>query len=214
MKKIGILGSGIVGQTLANGLIAKGHEVMIGTGHPEKLDEWKQGAQGKGSVGSFEEAADFGSTIILAVKGNIVQGMVKNLGNARLAGKTIIDATNPIADAPPEDGVLRYTTDINYSSMEALQDAAPDAHFVKAFNSISYLKMVDPQFEMRPTMFYCGNNAEAKEEVAKLLEDFGFEPEDMGSAVAARAIEPLCMLYCIPGFTENQWTHGFRLMKS
>ena len=214
MKKIGILGSGIVGQTLANGFIDKGYEVMIGTGHPEKLDEWKSAASGNGRVGSFEEAVAFAPLLLLAVKGNIVQGMIKNIGNNRLAGKTVIDATNPIADAPPEDGVLQFTTDINYSSMEGLQEAAPDARFVKAFNSISHLKMVNPEFEMKPTMFICGNDPGAKEEVASLLEDFGFEPEDMGTAVAARAIEPLCMLYCIPGFTHNQWTHGFRLMKS
>ena len=60
-----------------------------------------------------------------------------------------------------------------------------------------------------PTMFYCGNDAGAKAAVAKILEQFGWEPADMGTAVAARALEPLCQLWCIPGFLRNQWTHAF-----
>jgi hypothetical protein len=74
--------------------------------------------------------------------------------------------------------------------------------------------MVDPQFKGgRPTMFICGNDETAKKSVGGILEAFGWEVADMGGAEAARAIEPLCMLWCIPGFLHGQWTHAFKLLK-
>lgn len=214
MKKVGILGSGIVGQTLGSGFIQHGYEVMLGTSNPGKLADWKAANSENARVGSFEDTVDFSNLLVLAVKGNVAKGVIDKLGNASLAGKTVIDATNPIADAPPEDGVLKFTSDINYSSMESLQDTAPDAHFVKGFNSISSLRMVNPKYQLKPSMFICGNNNEAKREVTEIMHLFGFEVEDMGTVKAARAIEPLCMLYCIPGFTENRWTHAFKVMTS
>jgi predicted dinucleotide-binding enzyme len=98
--------------------------------------------------------------------------------------------------------------------MEDLQAAFPEAHFVKAFNSIGSAFMVNPDFGgARPSMFICGNNDQSKKETTELLELFGFEAEDMGKVEAARAIEPLCMLWCIPGLLENSWTHAFKLLK-
>ena len=134
-------------------------------------------------------------------------------GTENLQDKIIIDATNPIEDVAPENGVLRFFTEINKSLMEVLQEAFPQAHFVKAFNSIGSLVMVNPAFESTPTMFICGDNEAAKKEVTAILKLFGFDTEDMGTAHAARAIEPLCMLWCIPGFRENRWTHAFKLLK-
>jgi predicted dinucleotide-binding enzyme len=97
--------------------------------------------------------------------------------------------------------------------MEDLQREFPSAHFVKAFNSVGAPRMVDPQFKSgKPTMFICGNSAPAKAEVTAILDQFGWETADMGAIEAARAIEPLCMLWCIPGFTRNQWTHAFKLL--
>jgi predicted dinucleotide-binding enzyme len=98
--------------------------------------------------------------------------------------------------------------------MEQLQASYPKARFVKAFNSIGNAYMVNPKFKEKPSMFICGNDEKAKAEVSKILEKFGFVPEDMGKAEAARAIEPLCMLWCIPGFTKNDWgPHAFKLLK-
>jgi predicted dinucleotide-binding enzyme len=98
--------------------------------------------------------------------------------------------------------------------MEQLQKQYPRTNFVKAFSSVSNARMVNPQFEGgKPTMFICGNDPAAKERVTGILDQFGWETEDMGSVEAARAIEPLCMLYCIPGFTRDQWTHAFKLLK-
>jgi hypothetical protein len=136
-------------------------------------------------------------------------------GAAALTGKLVIDTTNPISLEPPVDGVLRFFTGPNDSLMERLQAAFPEARFVKAFNSVGNAFMVNPSFPGgTPTMFYCGNHAGAKAEVARLIERFGWEAADMGTAVAARAIEPLCQLWCIPGLRENRWTHAFRLLRS
>jgi predicted dinucleotide-binding enzyme len=166
-KKIGILGSGAVGKTLATGFIKHGYEVTIGTRDLAKLAEWK--SNNKGQVASFEEAAAYGEIIVLAVKGNAAKEVLAMVGAACLKGKTIIDTTNPIAEDAPVNGVLSFFTSLNTSLMEQLQAQAPEAHLVKAFNSVGNPAMVN--------------------------------------------IEPLCMLWCIPGFLNNQWTHAFKLLK-
>ena len=213
MKKIGIIGSGIVAQTLGTGLIKQGYDVMLGTRDAQKLTEWKAENTGNAQVGSSSEAVAFGDLIVLAVKGTAAVAALESIDEDALAGKTIMDATNPIADAAPEDGVLQFFTKTNESLMEELQASFPKANFVKAFNSVGSAKMVNPSFELTPTMFICGNDAKAKEEVTTITKKLGWEVEDMGTAVAARAIEPLCMLWCIPGFLHNQWTHAFKLLK-
>lgn len=212
--RIGILGSGDVGQALANGFIKYGNEVMVGTRSPGKLSAWKATAGKAGRVGTFAETAAFGEMIVLAAKGRTAQSTLQLAGAENLKGKTIIDTTNPIAETPPENGVLKYFTTLDSSLMEQLQSAFPEAHFVKAFSCVGNAFMVNPDFGgIKPTMFICGNDANAKTEVGKILDLFGFEVEDMGGVEAARAIEPLCILWCIPGFLRNQWTHAFRLLK-
>ncbi len=212
--KIGILGSGIVGQVLAEGFLKHGYEVKIGTRDTSKLNEWKSKNGEKGSIGSFSDAAKFGEIIVLAVKGGAAVEALKLAGENPLMGKTIIDATNPIDDKAPENGVLRFFTDLNESLMEKFQKAFPSAKFVKAFNSVGNAMMVNPNYQgIKPSMFICGNDETAKTEVKHILDLFGWETEDMGKAEAARAIEPLCMLWCIPGFINNQWTHAFKLLK-
>jgi 8-hydroxy-5-deazaflavin:NADPH oxidoreductase len=214
MKKIGILGSGIVGQTLGSGFIKHGYSAIIGSRETEKLEEWKAKNGTNASIGSPEEAAKSGEILVLAVKGSVAEEVMEQAGLENFAGKTIIDTTNPIAQAPAEHGVLKFFTSLDDSLMERLQKLAPDAHFVKAFNSVGNAFMVNPAFPGgKPTMFYCGNNEAAKTEVKKILELFGYEAEDMGKAEAARAIEPLSILWCIPGFIRNQWTHAFKLLK-
>ena len=213
-KKIGILGSGVVGQALASGFVKHGYEVMIGTRDQNKLREWKAKLGNKVSIGSFEETSKFGQLIVLAVKGTVAKEVLEMVIIENLEGKTIIDATNPIADVPPENGVLKFFTTLDKSLMEELQFRFPEANFVKAFNSIGSAFMVNPNFNGgKPTMFICGNNNEAKKEVSKILDLFSFEVEDMGGVEAARAIEPLCMLWCIPGFLRDEWSHAFKLLK-
>lgn len=211
--KIGILGSGVVGKALAKGFVEHGNDVMVGSREPEKLNTWKADISPNLRTGSFSETASFGDTIVLATKGTAAETVIKLTGIDNLSGKTIIDTTNPIADAQPVNGVLKYFTSLDESLMEILQDAAPEAHFVKAFNSVGNAFMANPQFDSKPTMFICGNSDKAKEEVTRILDEFGWEVEDMGKVEAARAIEPLCILWCIPGFLENRWTHAFKLLK-
>ncbi len=212
--KVGVLGSGDVAKALAAGFIKHGHQATMGTRDPAKLANWQ--AQHRGAqIGSFAAAAKFGELVVLAVKGTVALDAVAAAGAANLAGKPVIDATNPIADAPPANGVLKFFTGLDESLMERLQRAAPDAHFVKAFNSVGNAMMVNPQFkDGKPTMFICGNNASAKQTVRGILDQFGWETADMGQAEAARAIEPLCMLWCIPGLVHNEWRHAFKLLRA
>jgi predicted dinucleotide-binding enzyme len=212
--KIGIIGSGSVAQTLGAGFVKHGHQVAVGTRNVQKLDEWKSKDGFGADVVSFQEAAKFGEMIVLAVKGVFAETALNLVGAENLDSKTIIDATNPIAEVPPVNGVLQYFTDQNYSLLELLQSKFPDANFVKAFNSVGANLMVNPDFGgIKPTMFIAGNNDKAKSQVKLILDSFGWETEDLGSAEASRAIEPLCMLWCIPGFKENKWTHAFKLLK-
>jgi len=214
MRKIGIIGSGSVGQTLATGLLKYGFEVMIGSRDLAKLADWKASSGSFGLIGSFEETACFGEIVVLATKGTGAIDALVLAGEANFSGKIIIDTTNPIADLAPENGVLQFFTELNSSLMEQLQTRFPEARFVKAFNSIGSSLMINPDFGgVKPTMFICGNDQQAKEKVAEICSVFGFEPEDMGTCEAARAIEPLCILWCIPGFRENRWRHAFKFLK-
>ena len=211
--KIGILGSGSVAQSLGAGFLRHGHDVTLGTGSPDKLAQWSAANPGA-RIGGFAEAAAFGEILVLAVKGLAAIAALRTAGMANVAGKTVIDTTNPIADAAPVDGVLQFFTSGSDSLLERLQREYPSVKFVKAFNSVGAAHMVEPRFENGPpTMFICGNDEAAKQAVHGIVERFGWEAADMGSAVAARAIEPLCMLWCIPGLRSNQWSHAFKLLK-
>ena len=211
--KIGILGAGAVATSLAEGFLKYGHEVKLGTRAPAKLAEW-HATNPKATIGSTTDAAAFGELLVLAVKGPAAATVLGAAGAAHLQGKVVVDATNPIADAPPEQGVLKYFTTLDDSLMERLQKEFPAARFVKAFNSVGNRSMVDPAFAGgKPTMFICGNDAAAKETVRGILDRFGWETEDCGGVEAARAIEPLAMLWCIPGFLKNDWVHAFKLLR-
>lgn len=212
--RIGVLGSGSVGQVLGAGFLKHGHAAMLGTRDPKKkeVEEWVRATPGA-HAGTFEEAARFGELVVLAVLGRAVENIIELAGPANLTGKTVIDATNPLADAPPVDGILKYTTGPNESLGEWIQAKLPAAHVVKAFNSVGNALMINPHFEQGvPTMFLCGDSAGAKAQVSAIVEQFGWEPYDCGGIVAARAIEPLCMLWCLPGFLRNEWHHAFKLL--
>ena len=213
MKKIGIIGSGVVAQSLGKGFLDHSYQVMLGTRSPAKLKAW-QDKEGEGAqIGSFSDAAEFGDILVLAVKGDVAEEVLKSIAAQHLKDKVVMDATNPISSAPPENGVLQFFTPQNDSLMETLQKGFPTAHFVKVFNSIGSAHMVNPSFQAKPSMFICGNSQTAKAEVSIILDQFGWETEDMGAVEAARAIEPLCMLWCIPGFLKKEWNHAFKLLK-
>src|SRR3954466_7440612 len=156
--KIGIIGSGEVAQTLGGGFLKHGYDVMLGTREPAKLQEWLR-KNSSARVGSFADAAKFGEVAVLAVKGTVAIEAVRAAGAGNLAGKVLLDTTNPIAEVPPENGMLKFVTDLNESMMERGQREFPSVRFVKAFNSVGSSRMVDPQFSGgRPTMFICGDD--------------------------------------------------------
>jgi predicted dinucleotide-binding enzyme len=190
--KITVIGRGNVGGGLADRWKKAGHEI-----------------QALGRDGGDASDAD---VVLVAVPGGEISDALGKVSG--LDGKVVIDATNPIADTPPTSGVLAFFTSLEESLLERLQAEFPGIRFVKAFNSVGSAHMVDPKFAGgRPTMFICGNDAPAKGTVAEILDRFGWDCEDMGSVQAARAIEPLCMLWCIPGFLRGQWSHAFKLLK-
>ena len=212
--KVAVLGSGAVGQVLADGFLKHGHEVVRGTRSPEKLAAWKEKAGAKGSAATFGDAVKGAELVVLAVKGGAAEEVIRLAGPGALAGRTVIDTTNPISDAPPTNGVLHYFTTLEDSLMERLQRLAPEARFVKAFSCVGNTLMVNPDFGgEKPTMFICGNDAGAKQQVQGVLSQFGWEWEDIGGVEGARAIEPLCILWCAPGFQRNQWSHAYRVLR-
>ncbi len=213
--RVGILGSSAVGQTLGKAFLTEGYEVMIGTRNTSKegLVKWQK-ENSTAKLGSFADTAKFGEILVLAVSGDVAEKVIGEAGKENFSNKILIDATNPIAKAPPENGVLKFFTSLDRSLMEDLQKLLPDAKFVKAFNSVGNAFMYKPNFPGgKPTMFICGNDDGAKKMVTDILTAFGHETEDMGKVEAARAIEPLSILWCIPGFIRNQWTHAFKLLK-
>ncbi len=208
---ITVLGSGNVAQILSKGFLKHGYPVRMGNRTPEKLAGFAADTGIK--IHESAHAVHDADIVVLSVKGTAAESVVKSLASA-LAGKVVIDTTNPIADAPPTDGVIAYFTDASQSLMERLQALAPQAKFVKAFNSVGGPFMVDPAFpEGKPTMFIAGNDANAKSAVASVLTSFGWDSEDMGKAASARPIEALCQLWCARGFNTNQWAHAFKLVK-
>lgn len=205
--KVGILGAGIVGTTLAKGLEAIGYEVRIGNRKGTAVDNWS------GDVGTYQDVAAKSDLIILAVKGSAAETVINSV-KQNLSGKTVIDTTNPISNNPPDEGVLSFFTSLDESLMERLQNSAPEAHFVKAFSCVGNAYMVNPDFgSNKPVMFICGNDPDAKKQVAQILGKLGWDHEDFGGVKSARAIEPLCILWCIPGMLRNEWSHAFTMLK-
>jgi len=212
MKKIAILGTGEVGQALARGFILDNYPVRVGSRDGSKAAQLDVVMEQDIDTGTFYDVAAWGDIVILAVKGSVAEGLAGELADV-LAGKIVIDVTNPISDDEPEDGVLKLFTSLTDSLGERVQAAAPDAQVVKAWNTVGHQLMINPEFETRPTMPICGDNAEARNQVAEIIGSFGWDVEDMGTMKAARALEPLTILWCIPGFLRNDWNHAFKILK-
>jgi predicted dinucleotide-binding enzyme len=208
-----VLGSGEVAQSLADGFLRHGHDVALGTRDPTQLDAWATQHPTARIMGGSDAAAA-GDHVLQCVKGAAAAAALRAVDPKNLAGKVVIDVTNPLSDDPPVNGVLGFFTSLDESLMERLQKEFPDVRFVKAFNSVGSALMVDPQLPGGPpTMFICGDDPAAKDAVTGILEEFGWEAEDLGGVEAARAIEPLCILWCIPGFLRGTWEHAFKLLR-
>jgi 8-hydroxy-5-deazaflavin:NADPH oxidoreductase len=214
LMKIGILGSGSVGKTLGAGFLKHGHQVMLGTRNPQKpeVQQWLR-ENPAGSAGTFAQAAEFAEFVVLATLGSAAEEALSLAGPHNFAGKTVMDTTNPIAEAAPAGGILAYFTGPNESLGERIQSVLPQAHVVKAFNSVGAARMVNPEYQQgTPTMFFCGDDSGAKEAVRGIIQQLGWEPYNCGGIIASRAIEPLCILWCSRGFQHNKWDHAFKLL--
>ncbi len=210
--KIGIIGSGDVAQTLANGYLAKGYEVKLGTRSAEKLSDWKEKAGGDASVGSFAEAAQFGKVVFICAFGAAALQAIELAGAENFQGKTVVDVTNSLdfsEGVPP-----KFTATVGNSLGERIQNALPEAKVVKAFNTINRTTMIDPHFgEETATLFIAGNDANAKAETRRLAEEFGWEVEDLGGIEQAFFLEAFASMWVNYAFKYNSWTHAFKFLK-
>ena len=211
---IGIIGTGVVGQTLGTGLAAKGHSVKIGSREPqsEKLQEWQNQAGPNSSTGTLEETARFGDLIILATNWHGTENALALAGPDNLAGKVVIDTTNPLTFGAegPSLGV-----GFSDSAGEQVQRILPESRVVKALNIVSAFMMLDPNaLRETPDMFIAGNDAGAKKEVTTFLEGFGWPVIDLGGIQEARLIEAIAMVWVKYYFSvRNEGRHAFKLIR-
>ncbi len=212
--RIGIVGSGDVGQALGRGFAALGHEVKLGTRDPgsAKVQAWVKKAGGKASAGTFAECAAFGEVIALATLWSGTESAIRLAGPDSFAGKVVIDATNPLVFKPGTlPGLALGHTD---SGGEQVQRWLPKARVVKAFNIVGNAHMVNPQFPGGPPdMFICGNDAAAKKTVSDILSAFGWPSIDIGGIEGSRLLEPLCILWVAYAAQTHSSNHAFKLLR-
>lgn len=213
--KVAILGTGAVGQSLAKGFADLGHQVIIGT-RDAAADKAKAAvtAVGRNVTGAtFADAAKQADIAVLATVWTGAENALKLAGADNLAGKLVIDVTNPLDLSA---GTPRLAVGHSDSAGEQVQRWLPKSKVVKAFNIITAAHMVKPKIAGGPpTMFIAGNDAEAKQKVAEYLTAFGWEDiVDIGGIEGARLLEPLAMLWITYGFRTNTWTHAFRLLRA
>ena len=216
--RVGIIGSGPVGQALGLGFTqrvpGRGDEVMIGSREPEseKLAAWKTRAGERAATGTFAQAAAFAELAILATTWSGTEHAIHLAGPENLAGKVLIDTTNPLAHQPggPPTLALGHSD----SGGEQVQRWLPQTRVVKAFNIVGSAHMINPSFPAGPPdMFICGNDAEAKATVTRLLTEFGWPVIDIGGIEGSRLLEPLAMLWITYGARTGGWNHAFRLLR-
>jgi 8-hydroxy-5-deazaflavin:NADPH oxidoreductase len=206
-KRLGVVGSGDVGQQLGRGFAAHGYDVLVGSRDPKKLEAWKRGVDGRVAVGTFAQAAEHGELVILATHGAATEGVLDQIGPKAFARKIVIDATNPLDlshGMPP--GLL---FGLNDSLGERVQRKLPDAKVVKCFNTVANIKMVDPKFSSGPArMWICGNDADAKHAVDGILKEVGWAGGlDVGEIDSARWLEALVPLWMRAGQALGTWEH-------
>jgi 8-hydroxy-5-deazaflavin:NADPH oxidoreductase len=195
--RYGVLGTGMVGQTLASRLAELGHEVMMGsrTAENKEAQAWRQRTGGRGHVGTFRDAAAFGDTLLNCTQGAMSPAVLQSVDPKDLVDKVLIDVANPLdlsGGGPPT------LTICNTDSLgERLQRDLPRTKVVKTLNTCNCRVMVDPaRAGLDHDVFICGNDAEAKETVKALLRELGWKTIiDLGDITAARGTEQLMPIW-------------------
>jgi predicted dinucleotide-binding enzyme len=212
--RIGILGTGDVGRTLAGGFAALGHDVRVGTRDPaaEKAQKLAAALGPRARVTTFADAAAFAEVAVLATLWSGTERALGLAGAANLGGKVVVDATNPLVFTPGTLPALALGH--SDSGGEQVQRWLPGARVVKAFNIVGHAHMVQPRFgDGVPDMFICGNDEAAKATVTQLLTDLGWPVIDIGGIEGARLLEPLCILWVLYGTRTGAWHHAFKLLR-
>ncbi len=212
-KKIGILGSGTVGQQLALGFLKSGYHVRIGTRDPAKLEEWKKTAGENASVGSFKDAAKFGEMVVIATKWTGTKDAIKLAGKVYFKNKIVIDVTNPLL-FEKEGMAPKLALSYPKSAGATVQKWLPKSKVVKAFNTVTAFYMANPNLkEGKPVMFFAGNDNDAKKTVIDIAANWGWDTADMGDINNAYILEAIAMAWITYGSLNNKWTHAFKLLR-
>jgi 8-hydroxy-5-deazaflavin:NADPH oxidoreductase len=199
--RIGILGSGAVGQALARGLPRHGHEVRIGT-RKDSVEDLP--------IGSPPEVVGDADLVFLSVLGTAAVEVASGV-REQLRGKVLVDTTNPLDFSSGRPGLFVGHTD---SLGEQVQRAVPEAHVVKAYNTVGNTLMVDPDLPGGPpSMFIGGDSEDAKRTVTELLTSTGWDAVDLGGIEASRCLEPMCIAWVLYGAANGTWDHAFRLLR-
>lgn len=187
---IGIIGAGTVGGTLGSRWARNGHTVAFGVRDPNSTDARELVRKaGSGTATTMADAAKAGDVMLVSTPWGVTQQVIASLGD--LSGKIVIDATNPVL--PDLSGLVLGSTT---SAAEQVAQWAPGARVVKAFNTVGSNIMADPSFgSNRALLFYCGDDAAAKQTVKSLAAELGFDPQDAGPLRQARLLESFALLW-------------------
>ncbi len=210
----GVLGTGDVGKAIGKAFVILGHDVKMGSRSAtnEKAIAWVKEMGAKASAGTFDDAGSYGEIVVLATLGVANESALRSAGPEKFRGKVVIDTTNPLdfsGGMPPKLAVAG-----NDSAGERVQRLLPDAHVVKAFNTVGSAHMFRPSFPGGPPdMFICGDQEEAKTPVAGILSDFGLGVVDIGGIESSRYLEAMCLVWVLHGARTNTWNHAFKLLR-
>jgi predicted dinucleotide-binding enzyme len=212
--KIGVLGTGMVGTTLASKLVALGHEVKLGArdaGNP-KASAWASKAGKGASQGTLADAARFGEIVFNCTLGTATLEALRAAGKENLKGKVLVDVSNPMESA---GGALRLTTPPGTSQGEQVQKEFPEAKVVKALNTVNANVMVAPErVGGESDVFIAGDDAGAKEKVTALLRDFGWKRvHDLGGIAAARGMEAYLLFWVAVAAGLKTYDFNVRVVK-
>ena len=212
--KIGILGTGMVGEALGTKFAQLGHDVKMGsrTANNESAVKWARSAGSKASQGTFADAADFGEMVFLCLKGAVFLEIARTLAPSALAGKVVVDVSNPLDFS---GGTLSLSICNTNSLGEEVQKVVPSAKVIKTLNIVNCDVMVEPAKGGNPTMLVCGNDAQAKQQVTSLLQTMGWRDIiDLGDITKSRGMEMLLPLWLNLFGLFGSPAFGFKVVRS